>query len=314
MTGKALDAQDSNLPLVTIGVCTFRRPILDRTLASLATQRLGPTHRGCIVVADNDDEPSARSRVEKARGAQTMPLHYIHAPARNISLARNALLDQARAQGASYLAMIDDDEAASPDWAQALITEITASGADAVLGPVLASYRPQAPRWLHQGRPHDVRPVIQRDGRILTGYAGNVILRLDSPLLRDRRFDLSFGQTGGEDDAFLRGLVRDGGRIGQAPAAIAHEEIPESRETLRYLLRRSFRAGQTHGRINSPIGLAARGVMFAKAAAKVCVLAGSAGLSAFSPPRLARSLIRAALHAGVCSQLAGGKVLELYRS
>jgi succinoglycan biosynthesis protein ExoM len=314
MTGKAIDAQDSSLPLVTIGVCTFRRPILDRTLASLAGQRLGQTYRGCIIVADNDDEPSALSRVEQARAGQSMPLHYVHAPARNISIARNALLDKARALGAVYLAMIDDDEIASPDWAQALITEITASGADAVLGPVLASYRPQAPRWLHQGRLHDVRPVIQRDGRVLTGYAGNVILRLDSSALRDRRFDLSFGQTGGEDDAFFRGLVRDGGRIGQASAAIAHEDVPENRENLSYLLRRSFRAGQTHGRINGAPSLAARMAMFAKAAAKAGVLAGSAGLSAFSPPRRARALIRAALHAGVCSQLAGGRVLELYRS
>jgi succinoglycan biosynthesis protein ExoM len=314
MVDEAPDSESDDLPLVAIGVCTFRRPILERTLESLLGQSLGLHHRGCIIVADNDDVPSARFRVESAGLQHRMPVHYVHAPACNISIARNAPLDRSRALGAVYLAMTDDDEIASPGWIKALITEITATGADAVLGPVLASYRPQAPDWLHQGRLHDVRPVIQPDGRILTGYAGNVILRLDSPALRDRRFDLSFGRTGGEDDAFLRGLVRDGGRIGQATAAIVHEEVPECRETLGYLLRRSFRAGQTHSRINSAKDLVARGVMFGKAAAKVCVLAGSAGLLAFSPPRRARALVRAALHAGVCSHLAGGRVLELYRT
>ncbi len=314
MTGKVSDTQASDLPLVAIGICTFRRPILDRTLASLAAQRLGPTHRACIIVADNDDAPSARSLVDNARPGHRMPLHYLHAPARNISIARNALLDAAHNLGAVLLAMIDDDEIASPDWARTLIAELEVSGADAVLGTVLASYRPQAPRWLQQARLHDVRPVVLPDGRIVTGYSGNVILNLDRPALRDRRFDISFGRTGGEDDAFFRGLVRDGGRIGHAATAITHEDVPECRESLGFVLRRSFRAGQTHGRINGTTSLAARGIMFAKAAAKTCVLAGSAALSTFSPPRRARALKRAALHAGVCSQLLGGKVLELYRS
>jgi succinoglycan biosynthesis protein ExoM len=312
--GKASGTQRASLPLVAIGICTFRRPSLERTLASLAGQQFGPTHRGCIIVADNDDEPTAQALVETAHAGPSLPLHYVHAPARNISIARNALLDQACALGATVLAMIDDDEVASPDWARALMTEMMTSGADAVLGPVLASYRPEAPRWLHQARLHDVRPVIQPDGRILTGYSGNVMLRLDSPALRHRRFDASFGRTGGEDDAFFRGLVRDGGRISYAAAAITHEDVPECRETLTYVLRRSFRAGQTHCLINRANSLAARGVVFAKAAAKLFVLAGSAGLAAFSPPRRARALKRAALHAGVCSQLLGGKVLELYRS
>lgn len=301
-------------PLVAFGVCTFRRPILARTLASLATQTAGPHARFCIVVADNDDTDSARTTVDQAASAPGLPLHYVHAPARNISIARNALLDKARDLGAAYLAMIDDDEVASPDWAAALLAEITASGADAVLGPVLAVYRPEAPDWLRKARLHDVRPVIQPDGRILTGYTGNVILRLDSPSLAQRRFDLFYGRTGGEDDAFFRGLVRDGGTIGYAPAAIAHEDVPPGRETLGFLLRRNFRAGQTHGRISTTHGLSRKLPMGATAGAKAAILLASAGLAAFSPVRRNRALMRASLHAGVCSQLFGGRILELYKA
>jgi succinoglycan biosynthesis protein ExoM len=300
--------------LVAFGICTFRRPILTRTLQSLAKQDPGPGFRCCIIVADNDDQPSAQPVVEQAASDLPFPVHYVHAPSRNISIARNALLEKATALGAEFLAMIDDDEIASPDWARCLLSKITGSGADAVLGPVLALYRPEAPAWLHKARIHDVVPVVLSDGRIHTGYTGNLILRLDSPPVRGRRFDLAFGRTGGEDDVFLSGLVRDGGRIEYAPEAIAHEDVPAPREKLSFLMRRSFRSGQTFGRINAPKSLPGRTMMAVKAAAKIVFLALSAAVMALSPSRRNRALMRASLHAGVCSQLFGRKILELYNS
>lgn len=314
MRDTVIHGSTSGVPLVAFGACTFRRPILARTLNSLAAQTLALQGNCCTIIADNDDQPSALPLAETARDAHTMPLHYVHAPARNISIARNALLEKAVELGADFLAMIDDDEVASPDWARALLEQITTSGADAVLGPVIANYGPDAPGWMRNANFHDVVPVVQPDGRILTGYTGNVILRLNSPHLRDRRFDLAYGRTGGEDDAYFRGLVRSGGAIGYAPAAIAHEDVPPERERLSFLLRRNFRAGQTHGRINAPDQGLGRAILFAKAAAKVTVLTGWAGLSVPWPARRTRALMRASLHAGVCSQLLGGKILELYRS
>ncbi|MBD1203617.1 MAG: glycosyltransferase [Rhodobacteraceae bacterium] len=300
--------------LVAFGICTFRRPILTRTLQSLAQQDPGPGFRCCIIVADNDDQPSAQPVVEQAAADLPFPVHYVHAPSRNISIARNALLEKATALGAEFLAMIDDDEIASPDWARCLLSKITGSGADAVLGPVLALYRPEAPAWLHKARIHDVVPVVLSDGRIHTGYTGNLILRLDSAPVRGRRFDLAFGRTGGEDDVFLSGLVRDGGRIDYAPEAIAREDVPAPREKLSFLMRRSFRSGQTFGRINAPKSLPGRTMVAVKAAAKIIFLALSAAVMALSPSRRNRALMRASLHAGVCSQLFGRKILELYNS
>ena len=313
-TGQTAPAQPPSAPLVAIGVCTFRRPILIRTLESLAAQTLVKRGNCCVIIADNDDEPSAQALVDAARASFPVPLHYVHAPARNISIARNALLETAADLGADFLAKIDDDEVATPDWAQALLSEITRSGADAVLGPVLATYRDETPGWMRKAGLHDVRPVIQPDGRILTGYTGNVILRLKSPHLHARRFDLAYGRTGGEDDAFFRGMVRDGGRIGHAPHAIAHEEVPPARESLRFLLRRSFRAGQTLARIGASDQTTRPVALFAKAAGKAAILTAWSGATAFSPAKRTRALMRAALQAGVCSQVLGGNILELYRS
>lgn len=314
MTGAAPDIAREDLPLVAFGVCTFRRPLLARALRSLASQTEVAGYRFCIIVADNDERPTALPLVQSMQAESRVAMHYVHAPAGNISIARNALLDQAASLGAMFLAMIDDDEEVGADWAHTLLAEMAATGADAVLGPVLARYRPAAPGWMTRAGLHDVRPVVQRSGEILTGFTGNVLLRLDSPHLRQRRFELAYGRTGGEDDAFFSGMVRDGGRIGYAPGAIAHEEVPPQREALAFLLRRSFRAGQTHSRINAPDRPLGQAVLFLKAVGKVCALLGAAGVAALSPARRTRALMRASLHAGVCSQLLGGRVLELYRT
>ena len=300
---------------IAIGICTFRRPALTETLHSLAAQALPLGTSCCVIVADNDETPTALPLVEQAQTSNPLALHYVHAPARNISLARNAILKKAAALGVDYLAFIDDDETAAPDWIKLLLERITATGDDVVLGRITAIYRPDTAAWLQKVRPHDTAPVIQRDGRILNGYAGNVILRLGRPALQGRRFNTAFGITGGEDDDFFRGMVRDGGTISYAPDAVVFEKVPKPRESLRYLMLRRFRSGQTYGMITEPDRrgrLAA--IQLTQAAAKTAVLLTWAGLNVFSPDRRMRALLRASLHAGVCSHLLGKKTLELYKS
>ncbi len=309
------DNTSADTLLVAFGVCTFRRPALSNALKSLLAQTLIQDRKCCIIVADNDDTPSAEALTRQiADEFPTIPVHYVHAPARNISIARNALLKRAAELGADFIAVMDDDEVASQDWARLLLNEITTSGADAVLGPVTAVYRPDAPDWMKNARLHDISPVIQPDGRIITGYTSNVILRLDSAHLRGRWFDHAFGNSGGEDDVYFHGMVRDGGKIGFASSAIVYEDVPQNREQLKDLLRRYFRAGQTHGLISRPDTRFRRMMAFFNAAAKAAALLAWAGLNIFAPGRRTRSLMRASLHLGVCWQILGGKMFVIYGS
>jgi succinoglycan biosynthesis protein ExoM len=300
---------------VAIGMCTFRRPSLAQSLKSLARQKTMNDVECCVIIADNDETPSAQPMVDMAQEGHPMRLHYVHAPACNISIARNALLDKAAALGVDFLAMIDDDEEATPDWINHLLEGMHSSAADVVVGKVTAVYRPDTADWMQKTRPHDAAPVIQRDGQILTGYCGNVMLRLSSPFLQGRRFNPDLGLTGGEDDLYFRSMVRAGGTIGYVPAAVVLEEVPKARESLRYLLLRRFRAGQTHGLITAPDRGGLRGVIhLGKAAAKATVLLAWAGLNLFRPEPRMKALLRASLHVGVCSHLLGKKTLELYKS
>jgi len=294
---------------IDVGICTFRRPAVVETLASLARQTLPPEIGLRIIVADNDAEPEARARVLTAAEAHGLDVVYVHAPARNISIARNACLDAALGD---WIAFLDDDEAASPGWLAALLAEAQASGWDAVLGPVKALYGPDAPRWIALGDFHSTRPAPV-GGRILKGYAGNVLIRRRAMEAAGLRFDPRLGRQGGEDDDFFYRLTDAGGSIGFAPDALAFEPVPPQRASLTWLLKRSFRTGQTHaarllGRHRGPARVAQIGLAGAKGSA---CLAGAA-VALLSPVARCRWLVRGSLHAGVAARLAGLKVLELY--
>ena len=300
-------------PLLVVGICTFRRPALAETLASVAAQRPPPGWRLEILVADNDDVPSARDLVEAFATGSDFPVAHVHAPARNISVARNAILAGARARGADRLAFIDDDETASEGWLRALVDAMDASGADAVMGPVIAKYQPAAPNWMRALRPHDTLPETDTGGRPIAGHTCNALVDLASPALADRWFDPLRGRSGGEDTAFFAAVRRAGGRMALAPEAIVREAVPQERAHLRWLATRRYRMGQTHGSLLPIVGLrhgrAARAMV---AAAKVAWCAGAAVATAPGAAARNRAVLRGALHLGTLSALLGARAVVPY--
>ena len=296
---------------VVIGLCTFRRASVAETMASLG--RLAPRPDARIVVADNDEAPSARGRVEAAAAGHPLPVTYLHAPARNISVARNAVLDAARASGARFLAWIDDDETAEPGWLAALLARQPETGAAAVLGPVHAVYGEGAPGWMRSGRVHDTLPVSGAGGQVLYGYTSNALMDLAHPALAGLWFDPARGRTGGEDTAFFQAVTAAGGEIAFAAGAVVAETVPPDRAALGWLLRRRFRIGQTHASLFAPKAGPARRVAAAGlSAAKVAACLGAATLRAADPLGRNRALIRGALHLGALAELAGVGRVEPY--
>jgi succinoglycan biosynthesis protein ExoM len=295
---------------VDICVCTYRRESLATTLRSIADQTGLGARRLRVIVADNDEQPTAEAAIRRMGETMGLPLHYRHAPARSISISRNACLDAA---DADWIAFLDDDEQARPAWLSCLLAEAETGGWDAVLGPVLAVYSDAAPAWMRSGDFHSTRPVI-RKGAIETGYSGNVLIRRATVEREGLRFDLKFGRTGGEDVDFFYRLRDAGGRIGFAPEAWVDEPVPDTRASLRWLLARTFRAGQTHGtrlaRLEpAPVSrFKQAGVAAAKAMA-----CGSAALATVAQPVTRnRFITRGAMHLGVLARVAGIPEIQLY--
>ncbi|WP_352854214.1 glycosyltransferase family 2 protein [Mesorhizobium sp. M0139] len=294
---------------IDICVCTFRRPELADTLRSLAAMDMPAGFGIGVIVADNDDEPTAEPLVTALASELKLVARYRHAPARNISVARNACLD---ASTADFVAFIDDDETASRQWLAELIAIAETSGAEAVLGPVRALYRPDAPDWMRKGDFHSTLPVWVQ-GEIRTGYTCNVLLRMSADSLRDRRFSLARGQSGGEDTEFFNRMVKAGGRIAFAPEAWVEEVVPRSRAAFDWLRRRRFRFGQTHGHlIGHDAGVIERAKAVGLASAKAVYCFGMAALTAISPVRRNRSVLRGIMHVGVVSGLVGISEIRQY--
>jgi succinoglycan biosynthesis protein ExoM len=294
---------------IDICICTYRRPELEAALLSVAAMRRPEGARIRVIVADNDDVPSARDRVYRLAARLPFEVSYVHCPASNISIARNACLDLA---GGDFLAFVDDDETVSADWLAQLLRCAVETGADAVLGPVRSVYSSDAPAWMRKGDFHSTMPVWV-DGEIRTGYTCNLLLRRTSPGLAGRRFNLALGRTGGEDTEYLGRLHEAGGRIAFAPGALVFEPVPAERARFAWLAKRRFRMGQTHGRILSERATgAALARHMALAGAKLAYCLAAAMFLLFNAESRNRSLLRGVMHAGVVGGLFGMREIVQY--
>ena len=286
-------------------LCTFRRPHVVDTMRSLAAldPLPGPVR---LIVVDNDDIPSAGEAVTACALKVPFPVIYIHAPARNISIARNAALDTATAP---WVAMIDDDEIAPPDWLARLHARARQTGADAVFGPVEAIYADTAPKWMVMLDLHSTRPEL-RNGTLETGITGNALMRWAGTPWQDQRFDTARGRTGGEDTEFFFRLRRLGATYAPAPEAVLQESVPPSRLNTQWLRNRRFRMGQSYAAA-SATGPLARLSLFSTASAKCLYCTLRATLAPETASRMFWRL-RGDLHRGVCAGLLGRREAELY--
>lgn len=294
---------------IDIGICTFRRPGLEDTLLSLFALRVPEGVRIRLIVADNDAGPSARSLVDGLRQQSPFQIAYVHCPKSNISIARNACLAEC---DADYLAFIDDDETASPQWLAELLKVARETGAAAVLGPVRSLYDAEAPDWMRRGDFHSTMPVWVGK-TIRTGYTCNVLLDMRSPDVEARRFSRALGQSGGEDTQFFSDIFESGGIIAFAEGALVYEPVPATRASLNWLVKRRFRFGQTHGRIlaekSSSFSVLKHAIVAGLKAAYCAVFTAA---TCFSPVRRNRNFLRGVLHVGTLSGVLGIREIRQY--
>lgn len=222
---------------ISICICTFRRPALFDTLNSLSELEGIEEFDVNVIISDNDDTDALRSQVAKFAPGYRYQIQYVHAPARNISIARNAALANARGEWAAF---IDDDEVADALWLSALLK--SRKNAVAVVGQCIARYPASLPGWLQLCDFHSAR--ITDDPT--NGYTGNVLLNRQFLQSEGIFFREELGKTGGEDTIFFKEIDRAGGCISYCPTAIIYETVIPSRATMKWVRRRNFRSGQTH--------------------------------------------------------------------
>lgn len=237
------------IPHVAICIATYKRPEGLRTLlASIDAQQFASFRpRITLVIADNAPQDSAAATLGDISGLTRWPVIYEMQPVRGIVAARNCTLDRVP-DDADFVVFVDDDEHVSTGWLEAMLTTMRDTDATAVQGPVEPDYDQPPPRWIEDLNIFRLGPF--RQGQILNFAATNNSM-LNAATLRDYnlRFDMRFNKTGGEDEEFYGRVRGTGGVIRAAAGATVFDSVPYQRMSLRWVIRRSYRKGNTLGRI-----------------------------------------------------------------
>lgn len=291
---------------IEVCICTYRRASLIDTLRSLDGSKADlPVS---VLVIDNDATASARMVAKGFAATSDLPVRYVHCPGANISVARNAALEHSHAR---YLAFLDDDETAAPNWVSSLKRTMSETDAVVVLGPVRAVYSDHDPVWMQTADPHSTTPVFVK-GEIKTGYSCNVLIDRLSAVFDGLEFPLELGRTGGEDTAFFTEAFQRGGKIAFASDAIVYEAVPPERACFGWLAKRRYRMGQTHGRLLLGAGSWPAVRSASVALGKVVICASVALFTCIDPVKRNKAVLRGCLHAGTLSAHLGLSTLELY--
>lgn len=302
---------------VSVCICTYKRPdSLRELLLDLAAQT-GTPGVGEVVVVDNDAAGSGRACVEALATGYPVPLRYAVQAEQNIALARNLGLQLARGE---WIALIDDDERAPPDWLARLAETAIRHQADGVFGPVRYELPAGAPAWLHR---HDF--FAHRRGR--TGsrprpmdlYTNNVLIRRATLLSEPGPFDARYGLTGGSDVDLMGRLHCKGAALVWCDEAEVREIVERERLSARWILRRHYRGGQNYigmslaGRLG-PVTALSRAGLAADTAAKLLLSALLTVLALPLPTHLrVRAASKLAIQCGKSSAFFGGRYEE-YRN
>ena len=237
--------------LTVIGVASYRRRrLLCRMLKTLQAQEGVDDRRVEIIVVDNSPDHDLRDLTPTPG---RFPVAIVSEVEPGISAARNKALDLARGRGAEFLAFIDDDELANPDWLAKLFAKQEETKADVVVGLVRGEPGPEAPAWMGKAAVFDTLPPWH-DRDVGAGFSCNILFRLAAA--DGMRFDPDFGMTGGEDTYFFAIMHKKGVKFAQAWDAVVREPTAPERAKLSWLLRRWTREAISEGEVTLRLGTA----------------------------------------------------------
>ncbi|HEX5267930.1 MAG TPA: glycosyltransferase [Acidimicrobiales bacterium] len=237
-------------PGITVVLPTWNRPLgLRRALEGLAGQR-DPGPEWDVTVVASASDPAARPVVEAVGRRLPVPVTVADEPEPGASRARNRGLATSR----QVVAFLDDDCVPEAGWLAAVTRPVLRGEWAAAAGRVVADPTVARPRWLGDAlvaylaeydRGAEERPLAP-DDFLLTANAA-----FDADLLTAAGgFDPLLGPTAGRptvnDDVDVCRKVRAaGGHILYVPSARVVHELPASRLSPTYLLRRMHAQGRS---------------------------------------------------------------------
>ena len=202
-----------------------------------------------LVVENNKQADEQVQTILTSYNTCEKSVKYLLEPAQGIPHARNAALNFAKQEGYSYLAFIDDDAFASPDWISTLVK--MNESANVASGPQLAIFPDGTSSFYFNATVYHERKLA--DGAEIKWAATNNVL-IDVNFMKANK--LSFNPAlinGGEDKELFLRVNKLGGKLVWSETAVVSEYIAQSRLSVIWAMRRTFRIGATGFMIESAI-------------------------------------------------------------
>jgi glucosyl-dolichyl phosphate glucuronosyltransferase len=233
---------------ITVAVCTWNRAkLLDQTLAGMNQIRIPKDVEWELLVVNNNCTDDTDRVI--AHYSIHLPIRRVFEPEPGLSNARNAAVKAARGD---YILWTDDDVLVDKCWVEAYADAFERWPEAAIFGgPIYPWFEGKPPRWLEDVWEKIAFAYAARDlgpdpipiGESSYPFGANYAISL--PLQKRYRYDAALGRKakgmlGGEEQALIIAMLRDGLQGVWVPAAKVHHFIPCSRQNTQYL-RRYFR-------------------------------------------------------------------------
>lgn len=231
-------------------ICTLNRAAyLQKAVQSLVEQTL-PQEQYEIIVVDNGSTDNTESTVEDFRHFEN--LHYIYEPIMGLSQARNTGWQNAQGE---YVAYMDDDAIATPEWLQRIIQAFDnmQPSPGSVGGRVIPIWEVERPAWLptELERALSIVDWSEKPTFLTEDYqflAGTNVAYPREILERVGGFSTNLGRKASgllssEEILLKRQLERHNLGIYYDPDISVYHHIPAERLSKRWFYRRAFWQG-----------------------------------------------------------------------
>ena len=239
----------TDAPKISAIICTRNRAaLLEKCLLSLENQSLTANLFEVLVV---DNGSSDRTPALLHKFTARLPLTVINEPVIGLSRARNTGWQAARSD---YIAFIDDDAMADPDWLASGLRsfETVRPIPSALTGPIRLTWEQPAPQWLTPdiqgclGR-LDFGPVARKFGGAETLFGANCFF-CRTVLEHFGGFNEHLGRfntllLSGEETLLQRQIENSGQCLWYEPQASVRHWVPASRTIPGWFYRRYYWGG-----------------------------------------------------------------------
>jgi glycosyltransferase involved in cell wall biosynthesis len=200
-----------------------------------------------VLVIDNASTDHTREIVEDYI-RQTIPgnLCYLYEPLTGLSNARNSGVEAARSE---YIAFIDDDARAEPDWLEVAWRIIKEEGPDIFGGPAYPFFPEGKPDWFKES--YGIRGDMGESGYLKEdGFLiGTNIFFRRSLIVEYGGFDPKLGMNGNnigyhEETLLVKRAVLEGKKVYYARELAVLDLVPEYKRSLAFFIYARYKSGK----------------------------------------------------------------------